>query len=256
MSCHGVDEEVMKEVVARVGLLEAIEAEPRTLRELEEVLQMSRSTIHRTTTSLIERGVLEKRGEAFALSGVGGVVVESIDELQDTVTGARHLEPFLNTVGLMDVDVPIHHFRDAAVITPFPHQAHVGVNRIIELIERSDSLSMFSSIISPLYVNAAHREILEGMEITVVFDERTVETIASAHYEKALEAFETGRFDVYVTGDVPFELFLFDDRMGMAAHDENAHAQALVETTSTDAIDWATELYERFESKAVQPDLW
>jgi predicted transcriptional regulator len=191
MSVSDFNGELMKEVVARADLLATIDEEPRTLRELEKQLPLARSTIHRTTNTLIDNGILEKSDTTYELTGVGAILVDAIGEFESTVTGAERLEPFLNTIGPMDIEIPVHYFCDADVTQPGPHQAHVAINRIIELIENSNSLKMCSSIISPFYVEVAHREILDGMEITVIFNEQIIDTVVTEYQSEAIEALET-----------------------------------------------------------------
>lgn len=239
----------------RGELLELLAAESRNAQALAEQLDASRSTVHRVTETLEEFGLVEKPDESFAVTGLGAVVAEEVAELRTNLEIADRLEPFLNTVDTDRVDVPLECFAEARVTAPQQRQAHVGVKRIIELIEGTDSLRMFSSIISPLYVDVARREILEGTEIEVVFDREVVEIIASRHVDEARDALETGRFHVLAGEGVPFELFLFDDRMGMAAHDGSGIARAFVESSSPEAREWAESLYREYADAADTIDL-
>lgn len=240
----------VKEAMLRGELLELLQEEPRNARELTDQLNMSRSTVHRVTETLGDLGLVEKPGERFEITGLGAVVAAELEETREHVETAKQLEPFLNTIDTASVDIPLERFSDVHVTRSRRRQAHVGVKRIIELIEETDSLRMFSSIISPLYVDVALREILDGTEITVVFDREVVEIIASRYAEEAREALDTDRFHVYAAADVPFELFLFDDRMGMAAHDDSGIARAFVESTSPEARDWAEDLYREHAAAA------
>lgn len=250
---HQLDEvnvDHLVESVKRVELFECLEDGPRNLRELDRHMGLSRSTIHRTTRSFIDQGLLNKCGEQFELSGLGELVADELCSFQNRMEALRRLEPFLNTVDPSSLDIPIEYFGDAVVSSPTAGQPHVGVRRIIEGIEASDSLRMFSSIISPIYVGAAKREMDAGTEITVIFDTEILDVVVSEYYADALEALDTGNFEVYVHDGVPFELFIFEDSMGMAAHDENGIPRAFVETDSPDAIEWAHSLYRTYEQNA------
>lgn len=243
------------ETLNRATLLSYLADEPRRAREIAERLGVSRSTVHRATEQLGEMGLVEKSGNQFDVTALGAVAADEMDCLRTRLETANELEPFLNTIGDADVDVPLGEFDDATVTAPQHRQAHVGVKRIIELIEGSDSIQLFSSILSPLYVDAAHRELLDGTEIEAVFDSAVVELMATKYREEALDAFRTGRFRVLVGDDVPFELFLFDDRMGMAAHDDSGIAHAFVESTSQGAREWAEDLYRSYADDAREFEL-
>lgn len=241
--------EFAAELAKRAPVFEALRDGPRTAAELEEALAMSRSTIHRVTQSFCEHGVLDKSGREFELTGLGSEVARELSAYRERVEAARRLEPFLNTVE-PSMEVPVEHFEDATVTRPRARQPHFGVKRILELIEASDSIRTFTTIISPVYVEAAHREMLDGTRIEVVFDEELVGIITDEYHEETVEALDTGLFDVLVYDGVPFELFLFDDTMGMAAHDDAGIPRAFVETDDPDAVSWAERVYERYRERA------
>jgi predicted transcriptional regulator len=247
---QGDADDFLTEMVRRAPLFEALGEQALDLNELENTLSVSRSTIHRTTESLDDQGVIRKANGTFELTGFGETVADELDQFRLRVDAARKLAPFLNTVDVGWIDVPVECFGDAETTEPKPRQPHFGVKRIIDLIEAADSLRMFSSIISPFYVDVVHREMMEGMEIEVIFDSDIVEIIEEEYAREAREVFETGRFEVQVHEDVPFELFLFDDRLGMAAHDASGIPRAFVETDSGGAIEWGETVYERYRREA------
>ncbi|MFP9192414.1 helix-turn-helix transcriptional regulator [Natronosalvus vescus] len=241
--------EFVSTVMSRAELLERLE-ESQTVRELADELSMARSTVHRVTESLEEHDLVEKPNEHIEHTGLGTVVAAELQTLRTKLEAAQRLEPFLNTLNGEVTDIPLERFTDVTVTQSQHRQAHVGAKRITDLIERTDSLRMFSSIISPLYVDVALREMLNGTEIDVIFDQEIIGVVAEQYYDQAQEALETGRFGLHMTDDVPFELFLFDDRMGMAAHDDDGIARAFVESTDPAAREWAESLYAEYASEA------
>ena len=250
MDAEDVPEEFLVKAVKRASLFELLADEPREASELVEMLDMSRSTIHRATQSFVEKGLLRKSDDRFELTGLGRAVADEVVDFRRRITGANKLRSFLNTVDLTDVDVPMAAFADADVIHPKPRQPHFAVKRIAELIKASTSVHMFSSIISPFYVDVAYRELLNGTEIEVVFDPEVVEIVASEYADEARKAAEAGDFEVLVQPAIPFELFVFDDCIGMAAHDESGIARVFVETGAPRAVEWAETVYESYRNRA------
>lgn len=244
-----IDQELVMETVRRHRILSELQTAAADATDLEDALEISRSTIHRATKSLLDLDLIRKTDGAFELTGVGEVVAEETASFTKRLDAAISLAPLLNLVDV-DIDVPVEHFDDAQVTRPKPRQPHFSVRRIIELIEESDELQILSSVISPFYVDVAHREMLDGMEINAIFDERIIDIVLGEYERKAMEAIETGNFEVSVHSEVPFELFLFDDRIGIAAHDENGIARVFVETDSPGAVEWAEELFERYLEEA------
>lgn len=240
-------------VMKRAPLLDALSERPMTMGQLEEDLSTSRSTIHRALGTFQDLDLVRKTDQRYALTGFGRTVAERTSEFASDLGTAWELDEFLNAVD-SDVDVPTEHFRTAEVIRPEPHKADRGVKRIIDLIEATESLTMFSNVLSPLYADVARKEVLDGMELEVIFDEHIVDLLVSEHAEDAAEAFRTGRFEVHIGSDVPFELFLYDDKMAMAAHDHSALPRVFVETDSDAAVDWARELYWSYKEQSQQFD--
>lgn len=247
------DCEFRLEVVKRAPLLDALAEAPRTMGQLDEALSMSRSTVHRALGTFEDLGLVRKSGQRYALTGFGRTVAERTEAFATDLETARGLDEFLNAVDA-DVDVPTEHFRDAEVVRPEPHKADQGVKRIIDLIEATDDLRMFSNVLSPVYADVAHNEMFDGMELEVVFDERILDPLVSEYAEQAVEAFHTGRFEVYFGSDVPFELFLHDGGMAMAAHNGAALPRIYVESETPAAVEWAEDLYRSYRERATRFD--
>lgn len=249
------DDEFRLAAVKRAPLLAALNERPMTMGQLDEHLSVSRSTIHRALVTFEEQGLVRKTDQRYALTGFGRTVAERTYEFTSDLAIARDLDEFLNAVG-EDVDVPMEHFRDAEVIRPGPHTTNRVAKRILDLLRETDSIRMFSDVLSPLSADVAHQEMLDGMDLEVVFDERIVDLLASEYVEGTVEAFRTGRFEVYVGSDVPFELFLYDDGMAMTAHDHSALPRMFVETSADAAVEWGEELYRscREDARWFDPD--
>lgn len=244
----GVDRESLVEVVRREPLLRALRSAPATPGDLTESVDLSRSTVHRALNSLEEHDLVERFDGEYYLTILGEVVAEEAAEFATQARAAMALEPFLNTIDMNGI--PVEHFVDARITRRKPRQPHASLQRIIDLVEESGSLRMLSTVISPIYVDLGYREMTEGMNIEAVFDRQAIEIMLTQYGDKAYETVTTGRFDLYAHDGLPFELFIFDEKMGMAAHDENGIAQVLVESEAEPAIDWAEDLYARHLAEA------
>ncbi|PSQ15270.1 ArsR family transcriptional regulator [Halobacteriales archaeon QS_8_69_26] len=242
--------EFMLEAVRRASILRALAGDTARVRDLTEEVDCSRSTVHRATTTLEEHDLIEQSDQGYDLTGLGKVVADETEAFAAKARAAVALEPFLNTV---DSDgIPVEHFADARITRRKPRRPHASIHRITELIERSDTVRMLSTVISPIYVDVGYREMMDGTEIEAVFDREAIEIMLSEYAEKARETVSTGSFDLYVHEGLPFELFVFDDRMGMAAHDETGIAEVLVECEAPAAIEWGEDLYATHREEAQQ----
>jgi predicted transcriptional regulator len=231
-------------LVKRSRLLELLREEPRTTAELEATLDLSRSTIHRTTTAFRGEGLVRKTGERFALTGFGEVAAAEVTGYRERFETASRLAPFLTTAD-SDVVPPLESFADAEVVAPDSRRAHAPAGRIADRIDATSSLRMFSGVVSPVYLERLSRQVRQGMEAEAVFDARAVEILFSEYREEIREAVRTGRFEVLVNDECPFGLFVFDGVVGLAAHDDQGIQRAYVETDDPDALAWGESIYER-----------
>lgn len=247
----GESKEFLLEVVRRGPLLEALEGAPASASRLIERVEMSRSTVHRALDSLEELEVVRGSGEEYELTPLGRVLAGELQRFGERARTARSLSAFLNAVNSDGTGIPVEHLQDATVTRREPRQPHATIHRIVELFDRSDRVRMFSTVISPIYVDMAYPKLMDGTRIQAVFEQEVVDLMLSEYAERAQETIATGNFDVYAHPDeLPFELFVFDDRIGMAAHDEAGIAEVLVESEDPAARAWALDLFEAHRSRA------
>ena len=251
---HGalnVDREVLLEVVRRVPILQALSDKSARASDIVEMVDMSRSTVHRATDSLEEYGILERVGEEYCLTNLGRILFEEEKRFEKQTSTALALAPFLNTITLNGDGIPIEHFVDATITRRKPRQPHTTIHRIIKLIEQADRLQMLSTVISPVYVDVGYREMMDGMEIEAIFEPEVANLMLSEYSEKAQQTIATGNFKVYAKAGLPCELFIFDSKMGMAAHNQNGNAEVLIECEDAAAVRWAESLYQKHREQAL-----
>lgn len=244
------DREFLLEAVRRAPLLEYLGRAPASAADVVEGVEMSRSTVHRALDSLTDLGLIRKRGGAYELTNLGELLLAELERFGARARTARSLTPFLNSVGMDGTEIPVEHLSDATVIRREPRRPHATVHRIMELFDRAAEVRMFSTVVSPIYVDMAYPKMVDGMEIRAVFEREVVDLLLSEYPEKAHETMASGNFDVYARDGLPFELFVFEDRIGMAAHDDRGNAEVLIETGDPGAVAWAEDLYERYLSTA------
>lgn len=242
--------EFLLEVVRRRPLLQSLASGPATTGEILGAVDTSRSTVHRALNSLMDAGLVADEGDAYRLTSVGRIVVREAETFGTRTETALSLDQFLNAIDGHAASIPVEHFSEATVVRRKARQPHATIHGIIEFIERADRLRMFSTVISPVYVDVGYSEMMDGMEIEAIFDEAVIDIMLSEYPEKAFETISTGNFDVYTHGGLPFELFISEAKVGMAAHNDNGNAEILVECGDPAAVEWAEDLYDRHLAEA------
>jgi predicted transcriptional regulator len=241
---------LVAELAGRAALLDALTDGAATTGELERRIDCSRSTVHRATESLRDRGAVTRVDEGFALTGFGRALARETDRYRRRVATAAALEPLLDALPTDAPEIPLDAFVDASTTEPDGRRLHVSLRRLRELVEGADRVRLLSSVISPVYVDLLSEAVLDGVDVAAVFDPAVVEIVFEEHARPVREAADAGAFEVRVGDDCPFELFVFDDRMALAAHDDDGHLQAFVEAGDPDAYEWAERLFERYRDAA------
>lgn len=243
-------QEFLLEAVRRGPLLQSLQSGAADASELSESVDASRSTIHRALKNLQEEDIVTESDDAYELTSLGEIIAQKIAMFGTQASTAMTLKQFLNSINMNGNGIPIEHFVDATITRRKSRQPHATIHRIFELFENSDSLRMFSTVLSPVYVDLGYQEMMDGMEIEAIFDREVIDIMLSKYPEKANETIATGNFEVYAHDGLPFELFIFDDKIGMAAHNENGNAEVLIECEDATAIEWAENLHAKHLSNA------
>ncbi|MFC5972186.1 helix-turn-helix transcriptional regulator [Halomarina salina] len=238
------------EAVTRPDLLDALREGAMTTGDLERMLDCSRSTVHRAVSLLRESGAAVQTDDGYALTGVGRSVAAETRRYRDRLGTAARLGPFLNALPVDAPEPPLDAFADATVTEPDGRRLHPSLSRLRDLVADSDRVRLLSSVISPVYVDLLHEAVLDGARVQAVFDPAVVEIIFEEYAGDVRDAADTGTFEVRIGDDCPFELFVFEQRVALAVHDEAGHLRAFVESSDDDAYAWCERLFDRYHDAA------
>lgn len=244
-----MDDDDITAIVKRAPILDALRDEPMDGSRLEERLSSSRSTVHRATNRLADLGLIERRDGEFELTSFGRVVGERVADCRRDLDAAERLAPFLEAAD-GDAEIPLDLLANAEITRPEAGRAHFAVKRLSDLMAESASLRMFSAVVSPIYVDICCREARRGADVRAIFDRRVVDTLFDEYAPESREAARVGELELLIHDDCPFELFVFDDRVGMTAHGTAGDPTLFVESDDPAVYEWATALFDRYEDGA------
>lgn len=234
-------------------MLEALCEGPLDRADLEERLAISRSTSHRFTRALVDRGLIERVDGAFRLTAVGEAVTDSVVEFKADVSTATLLAPVLEAVGDAVPPVPLAAFANATVTSAAAGDPHGPMTRYVSLVRETSTLCGFDTwAIAPTYMGEIQERILDGMETELIDPLSVVEDVMDSYPERCVEVCVSGHLAIRLHDSLPFGLAIFDDRIGLAVRDPDAGTlTAFVDTDDPAARDWANAVYGAFESESV-----
>ncbi|RBI60049.1 MarR family transcriptional regulator [halophilic archaeon] len=250
-----MDTEQLIELIRRAPILRVLQEEGSAdRRELEQHLDVSKSTVHRFTRSLRKYGLIERSGGEFVLTALGEVSAEEVTAFETSIETAWELAPVLEAASANDVDVDVAAFADATVTIAEPGNPYRPVNRFMSLVSETDTLrGLVPASINPLYLNEIYERIVNGMEIDAVFSPTVVKEFLTSNPDRAWTAFKSGNVTLWAHDDLPFGLTLYDDRIGIGIYDdEMGLLRMYIDTDAPAACEWAEEVYTDYRDEATE----
>lgn len=201
-------------------------------------------------------GLLRRTERGYALTELGRVVHEQVDEFESSVRTAYRLQPLAETFERAGVDFEFDLFRNAATTRPEPGNPYPFVDRTLELFGDSDTIRVVdcNPLVPPVYVErmleiALETEMSGEFVVTEEIARGTLERFPELQREVA-ESDETGG-EYRVHDDIPFGLALYDDHLDVRVYDAETGTPTLyADTDDSAALEWAEQVYEEYYEKS------
>lgn len=250
------DPEVLQTALARKPVLGALADTPHHRKELQERLDLSKTTCHRIIRTFDERGLLRRTDRGYELTQLGHIVYEQADEFESAVKSAYRLQPLAERYDTTDIEFKFDLFRDARVTTPEPGNPYPFVDRTLELFRQSDTIRVIdcNPLVPPMYVEKMLEIALEtGMQGEfIVTEEIALGNMAQfPDLHRAVAESDTTAGKYFVYDDIPFGLAIYDDHLDLRVYDDETGTPTLyADTDNPAALDWARGVFAEYTEKA------
>lgn len=246
------DQDLLVEVTRRAPTLKALAKRSLDRRELEERLDVSKTTGYRATRSLEERGLIEKANGTYALTPTGVEILDAVSEFEANVQMAIRLAPVLEVLIETDPPVALDAFADATLTTVHGY-THSPQRRFLDLLEETDTLRGFAMVdFAPFYLSDIQQHLVDELELEEILRPEIKAQQLAQYPDRAIEVCDSDNTTAYLHDDLWFSLALFDDRIGIGVKDEDTGTlRAFVDTGSPAARTWAEAVYESYKADAV-----
>lgn len=254
------EEEILKTAVERREVLSLL-SEPHHRQEIQERLDISKTTCHRIVRTLDDNGLLDRTDRGYELTQKGVLLEAYVDEYYRGVRATFELEPLITSFDDASVEFQIDPFVDARITRPEPNDPTVTLSREFEIFQNSD---YFTVVDSNQYVPDLYLEqvieigIKQGMEAEHIAPISVIEKRLSAFPEVHKEHTDlaaTMKYRVCPSPGPPFGLTLYDnEHVVLRAYDhETGSPVLLVDTEEPDAVVWAEDVIDHYRAKAESP---
>ena len=251
-----IDRGLLLEVVKRAPMLVALREESLSPRDLQERLDVSKSTAHRNATSLADRGLLRKSDGEHTLTGFGREVADVVSSFEADIETTVRLSPMFDAIDGTDPPCPIDAFADATVTSTAQGDPFGPLARFVSLVSGTDSLRMVDSYaIAPTYIDEIQGRVLDGLEAEVIERPEVAEDVIENYPRRCVSLCGSEYFTLKLLDDLPFGLVILDHRIGVGVRDPGTGTpRAFVDTDADQAREWAETVFDSYWSEATRLD--
>jgi len=236
-----------------------LQEEPLERRQLEDRLDVSRSTSHRYVRTLQERGLVEKTNGRYVLTDLGADIAETVATFETEVGARLRLAPMMDVVRDVTPPVDIAAFEDATVTSDDDGEPFGPLRRFVSLVQETETLRGINTArIAPTYLEEFGSRILNGMQTELIGPPHIAKGVMERYPERIIQVCVSGNLTIWiheVEDTLPFGLVLFDDRVAIGLfHTTKGSLETLIDTDEPAAIEWATAVYDQYKSESIQLD--
>lgn len=247
--------EVLAGSSIRRELLTRLENHSMTREELLDTISTSRVTLWRNLSELSKYGWVDEDEGRYRLTIAGRLVEHQLRNLQQTIEATNRIGQLLDWVPIDEMSFDVARLADATIVTPTPNDPQAPLRLAYRQIRDAESVRILSHALAPKVLDAIYEglgrgsPVVEGVVTGGVIDAIKADTESRERYH---ESVDSGALQVYrYDAPIPHILTILDDeRVGMGIDDDEGRPQAVLETDDEAVLDWASETYERYRSRA------
>lgn len=238
----------------RIPVLAALKEEHLSRGDLQERLDISRTTAYRTTVALEGRGLIERTDDHYGLTPQGVAIAAIGERYADGLAAADRLEPFLSSVHHPDFVHSLHLFADAEVLTSDRDDPFGLIESLMDRLAAADRFRCMVDVVGPArWFDVAAERAAEGVDIEAVFSRTSLAQLDEDAAASMAKSLRLPTCDVFVLDDIPFALNTFDESVIVVGEDEDTGIpNSCVVTDRRDAWEWAESLFRRYR-RAAEP---
>lgn len=240
----------------RVMALEALFNKRLDRRDLRAVTGASDPTVGRVVRDFEDRSWIVRDGPHYELTPLGEFVADLFLELREGMRTGETLREVWQWLPLEMEKFAVEYFEDAVVAYPGPNYPYEPVDRVTHLLESTDSIrGLGTTIYKSGNLEVFCRRVIEGMEMEYIYSLPILEAIVKWNPDLTARAFECENCTILFHDALPDDnrcgLNIMDDCIGICGHDpESAQLEAVIDTASPEAREWAETVYEQCRDEA------
>ncbi|MFP8958278.1 helix-turn-helix transcriptional regulator [Natrialbaceae archaeon A-CW3] len=237
----------MDEVLtSRDRLLEVLIEQPHTKPELVDALSISRSTVDRGITALLESGCADQQESVYRATEKGRLAMEARNRYLEDLEHLEAADPILETVSLESVSMRF--LRHATVDLPDPQAPWTALEPSMQLVYEARSLDGTApAVFDQFFDDIADSIDNGGLSTELVLDAALFEAMSDTEQVRLREIIEAGGgrlFTTELSDSYAIWITENDDRVvaGITVYSETG-LTGVAHADDPDAVAWARAEY-------------
>lgn len=239
---------------SRVRILERLDAEGTVSRDaLSAEVDVVRTTLSRSLSGLVDRGLIRERGQRYEITAAGSLVAEGLTAALERTDAAVRLRPVLERLDEEWLGVDPARLTDATVVEATTANPYAPVTRHAATLAEAERVRAVLPATGVDPLEASREAIRNGAAFEMLLAEPVAESVRTD--PTLTDAFESivDRPSVSVSvvdRDVPVYLGVVDRTVQVGVHDDTGLPVALLESTDDRVREWALERFDAFRREA------
>ena len=217
-------------------------------------LDCARRSVQRNLAAFVERGWAERGDGGYRLTTVGDLAATTHADYLDRLERLDRFAPLLRHLDADDAP-PFSLLGDADLVVASPENPQAPVQAYVDHLKRfeGDTVRMSSPVLSRIFHEAHASLAMQGVHTDLVLSEATVEKARELNPLEFETVLRVGVLDLFAHPDsVPVGLTVGEDRLLLAAYDEDGHLEACLASDDPDLLTWGGGRFERYRARSVK----
>lgn len=243
----------------RIKLLKSLDESPKTMRELNDLVLLSYSSISNNLNKLMSIGFLTKSERKFYLTNMAYLNLINCLDFNNSIKVADSFDNFLKThdIGpLCDDSLKnLSSLIGARLVESVSVDIYKPHNEFKSLVESSDSLKVIFPFLHPDYPKIVKNLLIKGVNIDLLINKDILPIfIENVGVDLLKESIDNGKLSLkYLTKELRLSLAVSNSfiSMGLFKSDGSFDQNRLIISQEEESILWGNLLFEKHNDEAL-----
>ncbi|SEP00050.1 Predicted transcriptional regulator, contains HTH domain [Halogranum amylolyticum] len=243
---------ILETVTKREAILGSLIEGVDDKRDIEDELNISRSTVNRAFCELTEMGMIQTHNGSFGLTLHGKLAYQQYQNLTGSYT---HLSKAIELSANLPADTQLDmQLLGGGEVTLSKRQTPQGpFKQIKEAVRSADCVKGYSPVVLPSYVDFFHEQIMErNLTVELILEEQIISALTVTYAEQFTPVAASDNCALWqIDDELPFGLIIVDDKMvWLCVYRDGGGLRGTLANDSDSAVNWALNIFRQYRNAA------